>query len=212
MTSLVRGVSRFRPMLAPFLHRYHRTLINHFPVPATGQPTPPTIISSMRMHFSTNGCLEGAGGANNPSNVADTGATDPLDALSDRIVLFEKTYNSAIEDGFANVKEDLKKRLETSVERSLVPTIDTIKDTCGWNRWILGTLVMGFLLKTLFYDRHTEEKLYNKIEGSEARVGRLIEDSEARLTRMLSDSLFAAKLELKLKQLENNNTSDKKKR
>ncbi|PUU74356.1 hypothetical protein B9Z19DRAFT_1196299 [Tuber borchii] len=187
MTSLVRSVSRFRPMLAPFLHRYHRTLINHFPVPATGQPTPPTIISSMRMQMYSTG---------------SAGSTDRLSDLSRRVTVLEKTCVLAIEKGFAKLKTELVDHLEDKIEKSLVPVSDMINNARLLNRWLLGALISGVLLKTLFWDRGTEEKFLEGIGDSETKLGQLIRDSEGRVIKMVEEALLKFKFGLKAEELE----------
>ena len=56
-------------------------------------------------------------------------------------------------------------------------------------------------MKTLFYDKYTEEKLGEKIEGSEAKLGTIIHDSEGRLTKVVEEAFYNFTLKLKIEEL-----------
>ena len=68
------------------------------------------------------------------------------------------------------------------------------------------------MLKTLFYDKYTEEQLVKKIEGSESKLRAMMCDSENTLTKMVGESLSQFKLELKVAELEKEEMSHHNKR
>ena len=68
------------------------------------------------------------------------------------------------------------------------------------------------MLKTLFYDKYTEEKLLKKIESSESKLGTMVHDSQDGLKEMVEEALSKFKRELKVRELEKEKMSDHDKR
>ncbi|KAG0640301.1 hypothetical protein HOY80DRAFT_959479 [Tuber brumale] len=213
MMAFVRNVTGFRLALAPFPHHFHGRLIRHHRHPGNGQLTSTSLVQAVRTQkYSTGDSTNGTDSMGGTGGTGSTGSTDELSDLANRVATLEKTCSSAIHNEFAKLKTELMNNLDESLEKSLKPVNDAINDARWWNRWILGTVVIGIMSKMLFYDKYVEEKLLKKIEDSESKLGTMIHDSEKRITKMVEDALSKFKLELKVAELEKEKMSDQDKK